>query len=269
MRDMRYRRAGWDAGRRPVRHCRAGAASVLALVLLAGCRERKTDTAQPGTAATSRIREVAERAIRTAGAAGAAMQFRGVQVYDQAAPGRWAVCGQVAPFADDANLFVPFVSVVGLRAGLATAYRIEQHVGTSTAEADHVYMALVENCYEKGGPMPGPFRSIAPLPPLPDTVPDPSRRPGVAPHPANAAAGAPGPPSVAADAAGASDRVPAAGSVAMRQNANIRAAPHGAPVRVVPQGTVLHVFATAPGGWNQVGDTAPWGWVHDSMVDRR
>jgi hypothetical protein len=54
----------------------------------------------------------------------------------------------------------------------------------------------------------------------------------------------------------------------MRQNANLHSDPHGPATRVVPQGTVLRVFATAPGGWYQVGDTAPWGWVHESMLEK-
>ena len=55
----------------------------------------------------------------------------------------------------------------------------------------------------------------------------------------------------------------------MRQNANVHAGPHGPSVRVVPQGTALRIFGAAPGGWYEVGDTAPWGWVHESMFVRR
>jgi hypothetical protein len=32
---------------------------------------------------------------------------------------------------------------------------------------------------------------------------------------------------------------------------------------------VLRVFRQATGGWSQVGDTAPWGWVHESMLSKR
>ncbi len=52
----------------------------------------------------------------------------------------------------------------------------------------------------------------------------------------------------------------------MRQDGNLHDLPHGLTLRVLSAGTVLHVFATAPGGWLQVGDAAPEGWVHDSMV---
>jgi hypothetical protein len=54
----------------------------------------------------------------------------------------------------------------------------------------------------------------------------------------------------------------------MRQNANIRTAPHGDTIRVAPKGSSMRVFAEAPGGWLEVGDTtAPLGWVHGSMVE--
>lgn len=248
--------------------------ALTALALLSGCKEQKPGTVAADATTTGRIRTLAEQAIRTTGAKGAGMQFRGVQVYDQALPGHWAVCGQVAPFADDPNIFVPFVSVLTPPGGRSKSYQVEQHVGTSTAEADGVYLALVGFCYEKGGPAPGPIGSVAPMPPLPDTVADPSRRPAASAPPAPPAVPASRPvpaaaPPATADAPPvAAASVPASGSVTMRQNANIHAAPHGPSVRVVPQGTVMRIFATASGGWYQVGDTAPWGWVHDSMVER-
>ena len=54
----------------------------------------------------------------------------------------------------------------------------------------------------------------------------------------------------------------------VRQAANLRTDPHGSTIRVLPQGTPLHVFGQASGGWYQVGDTAPWGWVHESMLNK-
>ncbi len=51
--------------------------------------------------------------------------------------------------------------------------------------------------------------------------------------------------------------------------ANLRAGPEGGePVlAVVPRGTVLGIFGRASGGWVQVGDGEPWGWVHGSLLD--
>ena len=37
-------------------------------------------------------------------------------------------------------------------------------------------------------------------------------------------------------------------------------------LRTLPRGTVLQVFRDAPGGWYQVGDTQPRGWMHTSML---
>jgi hypothetical protein len=110
--------------------------------------------------------------------------------------------------------------------------------------------------------------------PAPPALADPTRPPVVAQPLSNAArtvvAPVPDPhsPSVGVVETGA---VAAATSrtVTMRQNGNIRIAPHGDTTRVVPKGSSMHVFAEAPGGWLEVGDaTAPFGWVHGSMVER-
>jgi hypothetical protein len=58
------------------------------------------------------------------------------------------------------------------------------------------------------------------------------------------------------------------GTVTMLQNGNLHAAPQGEVVRTVPKGTTMQVFGEAPGGWYEVGDTSPWGWVHSSLVER-
>ncbi|MBL6078349.1 SH3 domain-containing protein [Belnapia sp. T18] len=60
----------------------------------------------------------------------------------------------------------------------------------------------------------------------------------------------------------------AAGAVQVRSNANLRAAPVGGSevLGVLPQGSALRAFARAPGGWVQVGDASPQGWVHSSLL---
>lgn len=223
------------------------------LALLAGCKPEKghggADPASVARAMTS-----AEAAIRTDLPAAKNAQFRGVQSYDQALPGRRAVCGQVSPYGDDEILFVPFVAVMTRSAdGAWTSTQDSRFVGTSVSEADRTYLAIVAHCYDKGGPSDGPVQSVAPLPPMPNQIPRPAT---------------PSAPTTAPTAATADGvAIPAGGTVTLRQNANLHATPHGASVRVVPQGTALHVFATAAGGWYQVGDEAPWGWVHESMLD--
>ena len=232
-----------------------------AAVLLSGCKDDKRSSARSAAAAAQRVRQAAEQAILSGTAAAAQMQFRGVQVYSQAMPHRTAVCGQVNPFLDDPDIFVPFVSVVTAPEGQddrTPHYQFEQHVATTTSEASRVYLAIVTYCYDNGGPTPGPYHSVMSMPPFPDKIPGPpSGRPSLS-HGASAAA--PGP---------AAGRAPAAASLFMRQNGNLHARPHGPAVRVVPQGTAMRVFSEAPGGWLEVGGTEPWGWVHESLLERR
>jgi len=239
------------------------AACLLALLVLTGCKDEKK---APGAmAAADLARQAAEQAIRAGNPAAKQLNFRGMQVYAQAIPQRFAVCGQVDPFPDDASLFVPFVTIVTLldnAAGGGPRYKFEQYIGTTTMEAGRVYLANVNYCYDKGGPGNGPTPGVMPLAPLPVGIPDPAAR-ATAPPPTPAPViSSPQAPPAPVDSA------PASGSVTMRQNANLHSDPHGPATRVVPQGTVLRVFATASGGWYQVGDTVPWGWVHESMVDK-
>jgi hypothetical protein len=234
--------AGWRRG---------GVVAICAPLLLLGCKDEKGHAAKPAPD-TDPVTQAAEGAIRAAATSPANTRFRGIQVYRQAIAQRQAVCGQVSPFADDGNIFVPFVSVVTSSGnpGEAARYQFDTRIGASTAEASRVYAAIVAFCYDGGGPAAGQFPSASPTPPLPDAVPDPAT-PVAAARPTKATAG-----------------TPASGTVTVRQSANLRSDPHGASVRVVARGTSLHVFSQAPGGWVQVGDTAPEGWIHESMLDR-
>ena len=49
---------------------------------------------------------------------------------------------------------------------------------------------------------------------------------------------------------------------------NLRQQPQaGAKVlRTLPRGLELQLYGRAPGGWLQVGDAEPWGWVHSSLT---
>lgn len=57
--------------------------------------------------------------------------------------------------------------------------------------------------------------------------------------------------------------------VVTRTGANVRAGPNGTAevVRTVPAAVRLSVFSRGPGGWIQIGDTVPWGWIHSSLLD--
>jgi hypothetical protein len=97
-------------------------------------------------------------------------------------------------------------------------------------------------------------RAVGPAPSLDAAPPAP-----VPVQPVAATQGS-GPGSLATSEAG--------GAVQVRSNANLRAAPVGGSevLGVLPQGSALRVFGRAPGGWVQVGDAAPQGWVHSSLL---
>ena len=156
------------------------------------------------------------------------------------------------------------------------------------AKADHTYLQTVARCYDGGGP--GIHAGVTPVPPLPEHSNAVQRAAEVPPAPA--ALTDPKRPSIVAQPLSNTTRtvvapvpdphsppvgVAEAGSVPtvtvriviMRQNGNIRTAPHGDTIRVAPRGSSMRVFAEAPGGWLEVGDAAaPFGWVHGSMVER-
>jgi hypothetical protein len=260
-----------EAGRRA-----AALSTALALLgLLSGCGREKSGCGPDATAV--RARTAAEQSVRAIVPSGAQARFRGVQVYAQAMPKRLAVCGQVSAFDDDPNIFVPFVTVIADRPAGAERLAQDQyelHVATTTAEADRAYLAMVAYCYENGGPDNGPLRSIPSLPPLPSSIPD---RPSAGRLSGQPAAARPLPsrvvqtqPTVPAPVAEpVPDRSAASGTVSMRRNGNLHAVPHGRDVRVVPKGTVLRIFSQAPGGWYEVGGASPWGWIHESLLQRR
>jgi hypothetical protein len=236
-----------------------------ALVVLAGCKEEKAEKTTPTPLATGlmeRVRVATESNLRAAGWMG--MRFRGEQVWEQALPAHMVVCGQLSPFADNPDLFVPFVSIVSMPVngtGAATEFQYDHRIGSSTAEASRVYAALVDYCYDKGGPSAGPMHNVMVTPPLPDSPPNPAAKGRVVVLP-------PAVPPVL-PAVSLMPGSPASGTVTMRQAANLHSDPHGPSIRVIPQGTALRVFAQAPGGWLEVGDSAPWGWMHESMTDRK
>jgi hypothetical protein len=102
------------------------------------------------------------------------------------------------------------------------------------------------------------------------------------PLPAPAAlAPRPGPPAAASGVTEAAATAPASPStptgpvllpdgsrlrVTTHSPANLRAAPSGEVLFSVPRGRSLVVFDRAPGGWMQVGETTPEGWIHSSLL---
>lgn len=73
----------------------------------------------------------------------------------------------------------------------------------------------------------------------------------------------------AAGLATSGGQAPAAGPrerVVTQGPANLRAYPGGEVLGTVARGRTLQVFDRAPGGWAQVGETAPEGWIHSSLL---
>lgn len=116
----------------------------------------------------------------------------------------------------------------------------------------------------------------------PPVQPPPTTDVPPAPHPAAPpmAQGAPAAPAVPTGTSGAPVAAPAEGGgaspaaaaalgrIVVRSPVNLRTGPGGGAsvLGVLPRGKTLDIIERAPGGWMRVGDPAPLGWVHASLV---
>jgi hypothetical protein len=247
---------------------RIAAPLLMILLAMAACEDadikREREQAARGEAQAAAAVKASEERLRstlrniTPGA-----KLRGVIVHRQALGG-YAVCGQVNLTGAREDPYIPFVSVVS-----PNMDRIEQFVASGSAEATRTYVETTTRCYDEGGPT--SVRSVVPLPPVPDTSASgaggttPPRLPAPAPSAAEVAP----PPTLPPASTGS---MPSQGSVTttLAHPVNLRSNPAGGGtvLRVVPRGTRLRVFAEAPGGWYQVGEAEPVGWIHGSMLER-
>ena len=230
---------------------------VMAAVTLAACGDNPPPPAP--TAADPRLqaaREAAERPLRERLRASGMSHLRGVQVFPQAIPNTFAVCGRASASGSTSEPLLPWVAVVAAEVGTAQVTSVV--LGSSGAEATRVFVELVERCFEGGGPA---NTRMAPRPPPPLPAP-------VAPGASMPTASAPPPVETPAGAA-ASQLVQKTVVTSARSGANLRAAPQaGEVLRVVARSTTLQVFGEAPGGWYQVGQGGTaWGWVHSSVLE--
>lgn len=196
-------------------------------------------------------------AVNAAGAAlrarlalpGDVMQ-RGVQVFSQALPDSYAVCGRVVEAGTLGGAVVPYVAMIAFDGAVA---RVTDFVlGMTGAEATRTFVEMVDRCFEGGGP-PNARLLARPLPPLPHST---TRVDDYVP---------PSIPNIAAVGRGSIRTVITTSS----HGANIRRSPQATEIlRVAPRATRLEVYDEAPGGWLQVGQGAVvWGWVHNSVLD--
>lgn len=268
-----------NAARPPGRWVAMALAGWFGAGLLSACDETPRPPKTPQAASSDTVahaRRVAEEQIRSGLRAPAAAQFRGVQIYQQADARVIAVCGQVNPAAREDQAFLPFVAVVTYAkrpdAG-PPEFAIEQYVATSNADATRTYIEMTSRCGENGGPRQvGNRQVIPPLPPLPRDLPDQiqtAQPPETTHAPAGESVLQPVPHPTPGRQAETTVSSVSGQTIIMRQHGNIRVAPVGGSqlVRVAPKGTVLRVFAKAPGGWLQVGEGDAEGWVHSSLVE--
>jgi hypothetical protein len=244
----------------------------LATLGLAACDDPPKDRPRaeaPGGAASggeaAEARRAAEEQLRARLRMQGDMPLRAVQVWRQQLAGTLAVCGQVNPAGGANDPFIPWVAIVTLAEG--RAQRSELVLGASNAEASRVYVEMVDRCFDGGGPRTP--QGARPLPPLPlDAALVPARPPATAPGPGVSPPGMPpsGAPAATPPVAAGGRQV----TTSQAHPVNIRSAPGGggAVVRVVPRASTLRVFAEAPGGWLEVGEEQPFGWVHASVLDR-
>jgi len=249
----------------------AATLAIAGALLLAGCdKERCEPAAQTGATQDqlADVRKAAENSVRASVSNPDAVQFRGAQVWPQAIKNQFAVCGQTNVYGPSSNTFVLFVAVVTrdeFGQDPARKFTAEARVGSTVTEATKVYIDTLARCFAGGGPQNQRRETMAPVPPLPDDVKSvltatsapAAVTPPASPQPQNVAAAQP-----------VSAATPASGTVVMRQAGNIRTSPQGGTIRVEPAGKELRVFGEAPGGWLQIGDSEPNGWVHSSLVQR-
>jgi len=223
-----------------------------ALTALAACGEA---TSSPNASAAApqiqAAREAAEAALRARLRGEGTLQQRGIQIFAQALPDQFAVCGRSRISGLGSDPYMPYVALVSFEAGVA---RVSQFsLGANGPEASRVFMLMVDRCFEGGGPTHARMtaRSFPPMPSV-GMAEAPNEQP-TAPTAESPAE----PPSVITVV------------TTPRSGANIRSTMRGGDVvRTVPPATRLEVIGSAAGDWVQVGTNGlAWGWIHSSMLD--
>ena len=232
----------------------------LALIALAACGEA---TSSPSAGAVApqvkAARDAAEVALRARLRQDGAPQQRGIQVFTQALPAEFVVCGRSRIAGLGGEPFIPYVAVVRFEAGAAQVSQFA--LGSTSVEASRVFVLMVDRCFDGGGP--GTTRVTArAFPPMP---PDGAAETSVLAGQASTA-----PSATMTEIAAEPSPGPIITVVTTsRSGANIRSSGRGGDVvRTVPAATRLDVIGSPAGDWVQVGSGGTaWGWIHNSMLD--
>jgi len=179
---------------------------------------------------------------------------------DRAAP-----AGEGMPRAPDLTATAPLPEPSPVRPGTAPADMAGPAPATprSAEVAPGSGPALRSEAAPPAMPAPAEAPSSGAVAALPATPPPPPAPP--APERGGAAgAGAPPPP----PARPAVSAQAAAGRVEVRSPANLRTGPGNsyAVLRVTRRGETFRVYGHALGGWVEVGDDKPQGWIHSSLL---
>ncbi len=250
--------------------------AMVALLALAACDDppKAPSRAEAPPTGLAAARQAAEEQVRARLRMTGELQLRAVQVHRQQLPDSLAVCGQVNPTGAATDPFIPRVAVVTLKEGQPA--RTDLTLGASNAEATRVFIEMLDRCFEGGGPATTRPQAPRALPPLPleaglarPAAPAPAAAPtspGPAPVPTAPPPAAASPPGPAAPLMGGGRIV----TTTPAHPVNIRAQPGGGGpvVRIIPRTSQLWGFGEAPGGWLEVGEEQPFGWVHGSMLER-
>jgi hypothetical protein len=195
---------------------------------------------------------------------GEGVVFHEVRVHDYGVPGERGVCGQVeAPAGSGRHIqfavrvLLPIPGEPGQRA------EAQATLDNGTAAPRAVAETRRRYCREAAPPAStiADSASTIPAPPL-HAAPEP-----VPFHIMPPATGTSAAMLVPAEAGGGGP-ARTLQRLLIRSPANLRERPQaGATVlRVLPRGLELQLHGRAPGGWLQVGDAEPWGWVHASLT---
>jgi Bacterial SH3 domain len=171
-----------------------------------------------------------------------AVGLRRVSVFQQSAPNTVAICGQVSPTGAE-SAFVDFAAVVTTQETGGEVRVEELHLADGPSGAAQTMAMTFLRCGNEARRIDMTADADLPAPPHP-SLPVAPRAPTV------------------------THSLPTRSTVTIKQGSNLRAAPNAQSevLRVIPRGTVAQVFGEATGGWYQIGDTEPWGWVHGSML---